>query len=195
MGTLKDFFEIYSQCGHAPSKRFTSPALDYVVTVILWTLFPLLAAYFHSTCYTDKMRHNYTHNRAYDYSFFTLRIELHAARMQTKLCRSCSHHVKGWAGLSCAVCMIATITSTILHLRETAASNGTICHSAGDIWARINGGIIPRRHNRSTWCQTRASATVTTTNPIRTALRLNLDVYCKGKDKEVKLTLEQAMKA
>jgi len=27
MGTLQNFFEIYRQCGHAPSERFASPDL------------------------------------------------------------------------------------------------------------------------------------------------------------------------
>ena len=35
---------------------------------------------------------------------------------------------------------------------------------------------------------------MTTANPIRTALRLNLDVHDKGKGKEVMFTLEQATK-
>jgi hypothetical protein len=42
---------------------------------------------------------NYTYKYTYTYSFFILCIEFHAARLHTKVCRSCSHGIKCWAGL------------------------------------------------------------------------------------------------
>jgi len=35
----------------------------------------------------------------YTYSFFILRTEFHASRMQTKFCHSCPHQMKCWTGL------------------------------------------------------------------------------------------------
>jgi len=34
MGTPKNFFEIYEQCGHAPSKKFASPILTGLLNII-----------------------------------------------------------------------------------------------------------------------------------------------------------------
>jgi hypothetical protein len=41
----------------------------------------------------------YTKLYYFIYSFFILCIEFYFARMQTKICLTCLHHIEGWAGL------------------------------------------------------------------------------------------------